>query len=78
MVAFSPRKSGLTENGVSPQNLCKELAQFVGASRDSREDAGLNAPCGTVSGNNKKFVPGIAGRLLGNRSFQDQTKVELA
>ncbi|MBM2294228.1 hypothetical protein JQX22_20050 [Sulfitobacter pseudonitzschiae] len=63
---------------MSPQNLCIEIAPFMAACRDSKEDAGSLAACATVSGNWGKFVPGVAGRLLTKRGLRDQTKTGLA
>ncbi len=36
---------------MSPQNRCMELAPPLAAIRDSKDEAGSNAACGTVSGN---------------------------
>ena len=63
---------------MSPQNLCIEMAPFLAASRDSKEVAGSQAACATVSGNCGNFIPGVAGRLLTKRGFRDQTKAGLA
>jgi len=55
-----------------------ERAPFLAASRDSKEDAGSNAACDTVSGKRGKFVPEVAGRLLANRFFRNRIKTGLA
>ncbi|UWQ81343.1 hypothetical protein K3725_17315 [Leisingera sp. S132] len=78
IATLSPRKSESIGKAMSPQNLCIEMAPFLAASRDSKEDAGSHAACDTVSGNCGKFVPGMAGKLLTKRGFRDQTKAGLA
>ncbi|MDS9469602.1 class I SAM-dependent methyltransferase [Paracoccus sp. MBLB3053] len=51
IATFSPRNRGSIGKAMSPQNRCMELAPPLAASRDSKDDAGSKAACGTVSGN---------------------------
>ena len=63
---------------MSPQNRCTGLAPPRAARRDSKDDAGSNAACRTVSDNKGKLFPGMAERLLAKRDFRDQTKAGMS